>query len=208
VLYSGIPAPWEGRPSPALLSATPSRPANHRDLPADRGPGPIYYAHLNTAARPRRTAADFARNSHQPLDYTSQYIDVDFTPSTRSASGFLTPPSEYSNLRVSSPAIPMGGKLTVTADVANTGKVEAEEIVQLYTRDLSASGQPPGQGTEGFRRVRLAPGEKKSVEFTLGTSDLAFLQRPHATRHRAGRVSRVDRSGLRPRLRGEFRVTE
>jgi beta-glucosidase len=102
----------------------------------------------------------------------------------------------------------MGGKLTVTADVANTGKVEAEEIVQLYTRDLSASVSRPVRELKGFRRVRLAPGEKKSVEFTLGTSDLAFYN----ARMQLATEPGVFHVWIAPDsdrgLRGEFRVTE
>jgi beta-glucosidase len=173
------------------------------------GQVPIYYAHLNTG---RPASPNGPRISPgipiNPLDYTSQYIDVDFTPEYPFGFGLSYTTFEYSNLRVSSPAIPMGGKLTVTADVANTGKVEAEEIVQLYTRDLSASVSRPVRELKGFRRVRLAPGEKKSVEFTLGTSDLAFYN---------ARMQLVTEPGvfhvwIAPDsdrgLRGEFRVTE
>lgn len=126
-------------------------------FPRTVGQVPIYYAHLNTG-RPN----------------ASKYIDVDVTPEYPFGFGLSYTTFEYSNLRLSAATLPMGGKLTVTADLANTGKFEAEEIVQLYTRDLVGSVSRPVKELKGFRRIRLKPGEKKSVEFTLSTGDLAF----------------------------------
>ena len=210
VLYVWNPGTMGGPAIASLLfgDAVPSGKLTVT-FPRTVGQVPIYYAHLNTG---RPASPNGPRISPgipiNPLDYTSQYIDVDFTPEYPFGFGLSYTTFEYSNLRVSSPAIPMGGKLTVTADVANTGKVEAEEIVQLYTRDLSASVSRPVRELKGFRRVRLAPGEKKSVEFTLGTSDLAFYN---------ARMQLVTEPGvfhvwIAPDsdrgLRGEFRVTE
>jgi beta-glucosidase len=67
-----------------------------------------------------------------------------------------------------------GGSLTVAAEVANTGKVEAYEVVQLYIRQLAASISRPVRELKDFRRVHLTPGEKQTVTFTLGSSELAF----------------------------------
>jgi beta-glucosidase len=126
-------------------------------FPRTVGQVPIYYSHLNTG-RPN----------------ASKYIDVDVTPEYPFGFGLSYTTFEYSNLRLSAATLPMRGKLTVTADVANTGKFEAEEIVQLYTRDLVGSVSRPTKELKGFRRIRLKPSEKKSVEFTLSTADLAF----------------------------------
>jgi beta-glucosidase len=52
--------------------------------------------------------------------------------------------------------------------------VEADEIVQLYTRQLSASLTRPVRELKAFERVTLKPGETRTVRFTLSTSSLAF----------------------------------
>ena len=52
--------------------------------------------------------------------------------------------------------------------------MEADEIVQLYTRQMAASLARPVRELKGFRRVHLKPGEKQSMEFTLKSGDLAF----------------------------------
>jgi beta-glucosidase len=67
-----------------------------------------------------------------------------------------------------------GGSLTVSAEVTNTGKVEADEVVQLYIRQLAASISQPVRELKDFRRVHLKPGEKQTVAFTLKSGELAF----------------------------------
>ena len=71
----------------------------------------------------------------------------------------------------------MGGRLTVSAELSNHGDVEAEEVVQLYTRDLVGSITRPVKELKGFRRVRLQPGETRTVSFELHTDDLSFCGR-------------------------------
>jgi beta-glucosidase len=67
-----------------------------------------------------------------------------------------------------------GDSLTVRADVTNTGTRAADEVVQLYVRDEEASVARPVLELCGFQRVRLAPGECRTVSFTLSTEQLAF----------------------------------
>jgi beta-glucosidase len=52
--------------------------------------------------------------------------------------------------------------------------VEADDIVQLYTRQTTGSLARPVRELKGFRRVHLKPGEKQSMEFSLKSGDLAF----------------------------------
>ena len=40
----------------------------------------------------------------------------------------------------------------------------AEEVVQLYVRDLVGSVTRPVKELKGFKRVRLAPGETENVQ--------------------------------------------
>jgi beta-glucosidase len=137
-------------------------------FPRTVGQVPIYYNHLSTGRPPAESGpvAD--------IKFTSKYLDVSFTPEYPFGYGLSYTQFEYTNLRVSAPGMGLGGTLTVSADVANTGGVEADEIVQLYTRQMAASLARPVRELKGFRRVHLKPGEKQSVEFTLKSGDLAF----------------------------------
>jgi beta-glucosidase len=67
--------------------------------------------------------------------------------------------------------------MQVCVDVSNDGSMAAEEIVQLYVRDLVGSVTRPVRELKGFRRLRLQPGETQAVEFRLHTDELAFFGR-------------------------------
>ena len=60
-------------------------------------------------------------------------------------------------------------------DVTNTGARPGDEVVQLYVRDEEATVARPVLELRGFRRVRLAPGEWRTVSFRLSTEQLAYI---------------------------------
>jgi beta-glucosidase len=82
---------------------------------------------------------------------------------------------KYANLHLTPNAIGTSGETKVSVDVSNAGKVSGEEVVQLYIRDEVSSVTRPIKELRGFRRITLEPGEKKTVEFTLGFDQLSFL---------------------------------
>ncbi|HEX2457771.1 MAG TPA: glycoside hydrolase family 3 N-terminal domain-containing protein [Vicinamibacterales bacterium] len=76
---------------------------------------------------------------------------------------------------VSPSSIGPGGRATVTVDVTNTGPRAGDEVVQLYIHDVVSSVTRPPKELRGFERVTLAPGEKKTVTFTLGPDALSLI---------------------------------
>lgn len=72
------------------------------------------------------------------------------------------------------------GTLTVTVAVKNTGSVAGKEIVQLYVGDDKCSVLRPVKELKHFAKVALAPGEEKSVTFTLTPDDLKFYDEASA----------------------------
>lgn len=67
-----------------------------------------------------------------------------------------------------------GETVTASVRVTNTGGRDADEVVQMYVRDLSASIARPVKELKGFRRIHLKAGESQTVEFTIGGEQLAF----------------------------------
>jgi beta-glucosidase len=65
----------------------------------------------------------------------------------------------------------------VSVTVANTGTRAGKEVVQLYTRDLYASVEPSMQRLRDFRKITLAPGERRTVTFRVPVQRLAFVGR-------------------------------
>jgi len=60
----------------------------------------------------------------------------------------------------------------VRLDVTNTGKIAGDEVAQLYVRDVAASVPVPRRHLEGFQRVHLKPGQKKTLTFTVRPEQL------------------------------------
>jgi len=81
---------------------------------------------------------------------------------------------EYSNLRITPEKIDPNGKVKIEVDVKNIGKYRGDEIVQLYIRDVFATVARPLKELKGFKRTTLEPGEKKTINFTLGPEELSF----------------------------------
>ena len=135
-------------------------------FPRTVGQVPIYYNHMNTGRPPE------AQNR-----YTSKYFDVPWTPQFPFGYGLSYTTFKISNLQLSAPRITANGKLTVSVEVENTGRRAGDEVVQLYIRDPVASMTRPVKELKGFQRVSLQPGEKRRVEFVLGSEHLGFWNR-------------------------------
>lgn len=72
------------------------------------------------------------------------------------------------------PTIKPGESTSVSISVTNTGNRAGEEVVQMYVRDDYASVGRYLKMLKGFERVSLAPGETKTVSFTLGFDELSL----------------------------------
>lgn len=77
--------------------------------------------------------------------------------------------------RLSSAKIGIAGTVTVSVDIANVGARAGDEVVQLYVRDQVSSVARPILELKGFERVTLAPGERRTVQFTLGPDAFRFF---------------------------------
>ena len=69
----------------------------------------------------------------------------------------------YANVKVKVEGEGEGRRAAVSVDVKNTGKLAGDEVVQLYVRAPADAGDRRLHHLEGFARVKLAPGETKTV---------------------------------------------
>lgn len=81
---------------------------------------------------------------------------------------------ELSHLTLDSREIKESGQLTVMVDVKNTGALAGKEVVQLYVRDNTGAAVRPEKELKGFEAVMLAPGETKTVTFSLNKRAFAW----------------------------------
>jgi beta-glucosidase len=80
----------------------------------------------------------------------------------------------YRNLQIVPESVKAGDPVSIQVEVENTGQHLGDEVVQLYLKDVEASLPVPLLQLQGFTRVRLAPGEEQTVEFTLTAKQMSF----------------------------------
>ena len=62
----------------------------------------------------------------------------------------------------------------VSFELGNNGKMEADEVVQLYVHRVDASVEWPYKELKAFQRVTLQPGETKTVTLEIPMNDLRY----------------------------------
>jgi beta-glucosidase len=80
----------------------------------------------------------------------------------------------YKGLKLPKGAIKVGSPLNAEVTVTNTGKVEGDEVAQLYLAFPNVPGAPL-RTLRAFRRVHLKPGESRKVQFELKERDLSMV---------------------------------
>lgn len=88
---------------------------------------------------------------------------------------------EYDNFDIDRETITPNGSFTVSTDVTNTGKVDGDEIVQVYvkTPDSPAALERPIKRLKGFKRVTIPAGQTQTVSIDIDGSDLWFWDAEH-----------------------------
>ena len=81
---------------------------------------------------------------------------------------------EYQNLKTDTEVTTSTESVNVTFEVKNTGKMAADEIVQIYLSPKDASQQIRPIQLQGFARVSLQPGETKTVKAKLYTEQFGY----------------------------------
>lgn len=84
---------------------------------------------------------------------------------------------QYSNLKTEVSQSDAKDDITVAVDVTNIGKLQGDEVVQLYVRDKVSSVVTYDSRLCGFERVPLEPGEMKTVRFIIKPDQLAIMDK-------------------------------
>jgi beta-glucosidase len=80
----------------------------------------------------------------------------------------------YAAPTVAPARIPPDGRAMASVEVTNTGARAGDEVVQLYLRAEVSRATRPVLELKGFRRITLAPGERRTVTFELGPEQLSY----------------------------------
>jgi beta-glucosidase len=165
-------------------------------FPRSVGQMPLYYNYKSTGRPPT------------DQKYTSKYLDVPWTPLYPFGHGLSYTEFRLSNLRLDKTRVPVGGSVKVSVDVENAGRRAGDEVVQLYIHDVAASVSRPVRELKGFERITLAPGERRTVSFTLAPEQLAFYDRQMRLRVEPGAFKIFVGQSSAGGLEANFEVTE
>lgn len=96
----------------------------------------------------------------------------------------------YSSLKMPTACNTTDKEIPVTVTVKNTGKMDGEEVVQLYVSHPDKKILVPVTALKGFKRIYLKAGEVKQITFSLSSEDLSC----------------VDENGIRKVLPGTVKI--
>ncbi len=174
---------------------------------------PIYYNQKNTGKPPHK--GDIVHiddiDAHAPqtsLGMSAFHLDAGFEPLFPFGFGLSYAEFGYANIEVSATEVAVGETLSVSAELTNHGAVAADDVVQLYVRDLVGNVTRPVRELKGFKRVRVQPGETITVTFDLHADDLAFFGRDNRLMLEAGEFHVWIGGSSTTELRGEFRLVD
>lgn len=136
-------------------------------MPQNMGQIPVYYNHLNTGRPVEEGTQKFVK-------FQSNYLDVRNEPLYPFGYGLSYTTFEYSEIAISSEQMLADGSITASVTVKNTGNYDADEVVQLYIRDVVGSISRPVKELKGFQRIHLKAGESQVVTFTITPDLLKF----------------------------------
>ena len=137
-------------------------------FPYATGQEPYHYDHKSTG-RPNPPGA--------LAEYKAHYREFPNQARFPFGHGLTYGTIDYAALDLGAARMSADTPLVARATIRNSGTRAAEEVVQLYVHDVTASITQPVRLLKAFQRVALAPGETKQVSFTLNRADLLFVGR-------------------------------
>lgn len=115
--------------------------------------------------------------NHKPTGRGDDYTNLSGQPLFPFGFGLSYTTFSYSNLHFNATSLDSNGTLLVSCDITNTGSRPGDEVVQLYTRDELASVARPVKELKAFERITLAPGQTRTVQFTLPAASFRLLNK-------------------------------
>jgi beta-glucosidase len=107
----------------------------------------------------------------------------------------------YGNFSVPS-SVKAGNKLTASIKVTNTGKLNGDEVVQLYVSQQNQNMHAPIKALKGFKRISLKAGESKTITFQLTPEDLSVVNENGTLTQLKGKIS-ISAGGGQPGIKNK-----
>ncbi len=131
------------------------------------GQEPLHYNAFNTGRPILPEDEGFVK-------FKSNYLDVRNDALFPFGYGLSYTTFDYSDLTLSAAEMSVNGAIEASVTITNTGNYDADEVVQMYIRDMVGSVVRPVKELKGFQRISLKKGESKKVTFTIDAELLKF----------------------------------
>ena len=168
---SAIAIPWENENLPAIINAwyggqsagTAIADVLFGDYnPAGRLPVTFYKSDSDLPAfsdysMNNRTYRYFKGEALYPFGYGLSYTSF-----------------KYDMLKVPASTV-KDKKIIVSARITNTGKIDGEEVAELYVSHQNDNVKGPLRALKGFQRISLKAGESKVIQFELASEQLSLI---------------------------------
>ena len=128
-----------------------------------------------------RFTGDFVTYDHKWTEVNIEespgtFTDTGYQPQWPFGFGLSYTTFDYTDFTLDKTELVGDAKLTVSVKVTNSGNVDGEEVIELYTRDMYASTVPSLKRLRDFKRIAIKAGETKTVTFELDKNDLSFVR--------------------------------
>ena len=113
----------------------------------------------------------------------------------------------YGDLKISPLRQGVQGDINISCKIKNTGKINGDEVVQLYLRDEVSSVTTYTKVLRGFEHISLEAGEEQMVHFRLRPQDLGLWDKNMNFRVEPGKFKvMIGSSSTDIRLHGRFEI--
>jgi beta-glucosidase len=140
----------------------------------------VLYGRYNPAGRlpitfPQHVAQIPLCYNEEPRGRNSGYNDITDKPLYPFGFGLSYSTFVYDNVLLEKSYISIGESTSLKVNVTNIGKMDGDEVIQLYIHDVFSSVATPKLELKDFKRVHIKRGETKTVEFLLTPKMLQLL---------------------------------
>ncbi|GAA3754255.1 glycoside hydrolase family 3 protein [Flavobacterium ginsengiterrae] len=168
---SAIAIPWEAENIPAIVNAW------YGGQSAGKAVADVLFGDYNPAGRLPVTFYKNDADLPSFEDYSMNnktYRYFTGTPLYGFGYGLSYTTFKYDALKVT-PKAKKDSELSVTVRITNTGKLEGEEVPQLYIINQDSGIKTPLKSLKGFERIHLKAKESKTITFKLLPEDLSYV---------------------------------
>ncbi|MCC9166481.1 glycoside hydrolase family 3 C-terminal domain-containing protein [Pontibacter harenae] len=181
---SAIATPWESENVPAIVNAW------YAGQSAGTAIADVLFGDYNPAGRLPLTFYKSDKDLPPFGDYSMEgrtYRYFKGQPLYAFGHGLSYTTFSYDQLQVPASA-EANSPMQVSVRVTNTGKMDGEEVVQLYTSREVEGFRTPNRALKGFQRIALKKGESKVITFKLRPQDLTVIDESGNARHVPGTI--------------------